>query len=312
MTTIYCQELTRTIQWTHLKKINSIDDILNDDLIDVFDTDDAGLFEFKHTPKAKKTTMPDYVARRRPCEAFDMFEPLLVQCQKDLASGKRQVVPFKNEQEIDQGYFFVLSGVLLFIAEIGERTLDKKGKKNARLRCVFENGTESRMLLRSLSAELYKNGRRVTEHQDKLLDGLKGISQDDIESGHIYVLRSKSTDHRVTGISNLHKIGYSSKSVNERIKNAPNEPTYLMAEVEYICGWKCYNMNVQRFENLMHRFFSKVCLEIEVTDNEGIAHMPREWFDVPLTQIERAIQLLISGEIVNFRYNEAIKQIESI
>ncbi len=168
------------------------------------------------------------------------------------------------------------------------------------------------MLLRSLSAELYKNGRRVTEHQDKLLDGLKGISQDDIESGHIYVLRSKSTDHRVTGISNLHKIGYSSKSVNERIKNAPNEPTYLMAEVEYICGWKCYNMNVQRFENLMHRFFSKVCLEIEVTDNEGIAHMPREWFDVPLTQIERAIQLLISGEIVNFRYNEAIKQIESI
>ena len=39
-------------------------------------------------------------------------------------------------------------------------------------------------------------------------------------------------------------------------------------------------------------------------DNNGIRHTPREWFIVPLKAIEQAITLLISGEIVNYRYDK--------
>ena len=33
-------------------------------------------------------------------------------------------------------------------------------------------------------------------------------------------------------------------------------------------------------------------------------HTPREWFIVPLKAIEQAITLLISGDIVNYRYDK--------
>lgn len=112
---------------------------------------------------------------------------------------KRQVRPFANEQQIEAGYFFVLKGILLYVAEVGEREM-VDGKRNARLRCIFENGTESDMLLRSLSAELYKNGRRVTEHGDRLLAGFDNITAEDQESGYIYVLRSPSQKSEIQSI----------------------------------------------------------------------------------------------------------------
>jgi hypothetical protein len=228
------------------KEIKSFSDILDDDLGIL--EDDAGLFDFKHTPKV--TTMPDYIGSRKVCEDFELFEPILKACQLDLKEGKRKIKDFKNEQQIGVGYFFVLNGILLYVAEIEEKKVDKSGKTNARLRCIFENGTESDMLLRSLSAELYKNGRRVTENRDKITEqlhkSLGAISDEDKESGFIYVLKSLSSDPRVSSIADLYKIGYSKDSVEDRIKNAVKEPTYLMAEVEYVAGWKCFNMNTQK------------------------------------------------------------------
>ncbi len=53
------------------------------------------------------------------------------------------------------------------------------------------------MLLRSLSAELYKNGRRVTENEESLLDN---IETDDVATGFIYILRSLSEDAQISGI----------------------------------------------------------------------------------------------------------------
>jgi len=180
-----------------------LDDILEDDALGILDSDAESIFDLKHVPK--ETTMPDYVARRKPCKDFKDFEYLFKKCQTDLTEGKRRLNPFKNEQQIEKGYFFVLKGVLLYVAEVGKRKPDENGKVNARLRCIFENGTESDMLLRSLAAELYKNGRRVTEHEDKLLDGLKGISDDDKEAGFIYVLKSRSKDGKISAIDNLYK-----------------------------------------------------------------------------------------------------------
>ena len=43
------------------------------------------------------------------------------------------------------------------------------------------------------------------------------------------VLKSKSSDARIQAIADLYKIGYCTEPVEERIANAEQEPTYLMA-----------------------------------------------------------------------------------
>ena len=283
------------------KEINSIEDIFGDDSLDILGADTEGLFDFQHVPK--ETTMPEYVAKRKPCEDFDQFEELFKTCHVELKNGDRQLLQFKKEQQIDVGNFFVLKGVLLYVAEVGKKGADKNQKTNARLRCIFENGTESDMLLRSLAAELYKDGRRVTEHYDKQLENFHAITKDDQESGYIYVLKSKSTNPELVALKDLFKIGYSSKDVRQRIRNAENEPTYLMAPVEYIAGWKCYNMNPQKFEQLVHQFFGRARLVIDVVDNNGLKHTPREWFIVPFPIIEEVVRLIINRQIVNYRYD---------
>jgi len=291
------------------KEINSLDDILEDDALGILDSDAESIFDLKHVPK--ETTMPDYVARRKPCKDFQDFEHYFKQCQSDLSKGKRRLYPFKNEQQIEKGYFFVLKGVLLYVEEVGERKPDENSKINARLRCIFENGTESDMLLRSLAAELYKDGRRVTEHEDKFLDPLKGISEDDKEAGFVYVLKSRSRDSRILSIDNLYKIGYSKIAIEERIKNAESDPTYLMAPVSIVTAFQCYNMNPQKLEQLLHNFFGNSCLNIDIFDKSGNRHTPREWFIAPLSVIEDAIQFIVSGEIIDYRYDPVKQEIMS-
>jgi hypothetical protein len=285
------------------KEIKSISDILDDDL-DILG-DDEGLFDFKHTPKV--TSMPDYIGSRKVCYDFELFEPILKGCQLDLKEGKRRIKDFKNEQQIDVGYFFVLNGILLYVADVEEKKVDKSGKTNARLRCVFENGTESDMLLRSLSAELYKNGRRITENHEKINQqfqrSLGALNKEDQESGFIYVLKSLNPDPKISSIDNLYKIGYSTIAVEDRIKNAIKEPTYLMAEVNYVAGWKCYNMNTQKFEQLIHNFFGASCLNVDIFDENGKRYTPREWFIAPYEVIEQVIGLIISGQVVKYRYD---------
>ena len=163
------------------------------------------------------------------------------------------------------------------------------------------------MLKRSVEKILYENGKVVTDNLDNInegfLESFNAITDDDQEAGYIYVLKSKSTNPDISSIKNLYKIGYSRTEVTDRIKNADKEPTYLMAPVEYIAGWKCYNMNTQKFEQLIHNFLGSSCLEIDVFDEKGKRHTPREWFIAPLEIIEQAIALIISGDIVNYKYD---------
>lgn len=285
-------------------EINSIDDILNDDAFGLLGNDDSeDIFTLKHIQKQKETTMPEYVASRKACKEFDKYEHLFVKVQQELRSGMRKVVKFQNEQQIKKGYYFILKGILLYVADVGEQ-IKTKGKINARLKLIFENGTESDMLLRSLSAELYKHGKRVSEYNEGNFEGLYEVSEKDKKSGYIYILESLSTDEKIASIKNLYKIGYSTIAIKERIKNAPHEPTYLMAPVKIISVYETYNMNTQKFEKLIHKFFSKVCLNVDIYGDDGKRYTPREWFIAPLKVIEQTIELIITGEIVNYKYDE--------
>lgn len=294
------------------KEINSIDDILGDDLFEGLSKDDEGLFDFKHTPKDYERAMADFVAHRKPCKDFKKHEEYFIEVQKDLASGKRKLVPFKQDN-LRPGDYYVHNGILLYLDSVDfeegvqEFKSGKRVRKDGRTRTIFENGTESKMLYRSLYKALLNNGKAVTQNSEVVIENFtekfSGISQEDEEAGYIYVLKSKSMDERINTIANLYKIGYSSIEVTERIKNAVKEPTYLMAPVEYLAGWKCFNMNPQKFEQLIHNFFGKSCLEIDVFDERGKRHTPREWFIAPISVIEEVVQLIITGEIVKYRYD---------
>ncbi len=285
------------------KPITSVADIFSDDSFGLLDDEAESIFDLKHVPKSPME-MPEKIAQRKRCKDFDQFEHLFKQCHAELTSGVREARQFTGEQQIKPGHFFVLHGLMVYVSEVGEKEI-KNGKVNARLRCIFENGTESNMLLRSLATELYKDetGRRILDHHEKALEALEQIQAEDEKTGYLYVLQSLSQEADIASIQNLYKIGYSTVPVQERIKNASEEPTYLMAPVKVIAVFECYNLNPQKFELLLHTFFGKACLNVDVFDKTGKRFSPREWFVAPLHIIEAAANMLINGEIVNYRYD---------
>ncbi|MBK1820512.1 GIY-YIG nuclease family protein [Burkholderia orbicola] len=292
------------------KPITSVADIFQDDSLGLLDDEAASIFDLKHVPKSPMD-MPEKIAQRKRCKDFDQFEPLFKQCHAELASGVREARGFTGEQQIQPGHFFILHGLTAYVAEVGEKEV-KNGKVNARLRCIFENGTESNMLLRSLATELYKDetGRRILDSHEKALEALEQIQAEDKKSGYLYVLQSLSTVPEIANTTNLYKIGYSTVPVPERIKNAAEEPTYLMAKVKIVEVFECYNLNPQKFELLLHTFFGKACLNVDVYDKQGKRFSPREWFIAPLHIIDAAANMLINGNIVNYRYDPDAQSIE--
>lgn len=302
---------TNNILDFEIKEINSIDDILNDEAFDLFD-DDTDLFDFKHTPKPDDRIATDFVARRKPIKDFDKYEHLFKAIQNDLANGKRKLVDFKMGN-LREGAYYVHNGILFLLEEINMTTEEHyredgtRVREDGRTKCIFENGTVSNMRKRSVEKILYANGQVVSENRDKVnqsfIEKFSDITDEDEEAGFIYVLSSKSKDEKIASIENLFKIGYSKVDVLERIKNAEKEPTYLMAKVKIESAWKCYNMNPQKLEQLLHNFFGSSCLNIDIFDENKIRHTPREWFIAPIDVIEQAIQLIINGEIVKYRFD---------
>lgn len=300
------------------KEINSLDDILNDDILGLLSDDSEGLFDLKHITKQDDRASADFVARRKPCKDFDKYESLFKDVQKDLSAGKRKLIEFKLGN-LREGAFYVHNGILFIIEKI-ELTQKEHYKEDGtrvredgRTRCVFENGTESNMLKRSVEKILYANGQVVSENADKVnesfLEKFGNITDEDQEAGFIYILKSKSEKKEIKEIHNLYKIGYSKTTVEDRIKNAFQEPTYLMADVRIVMAYKCYNMNPQKLEQLLHNFFGKSCLNIDIFDKNGNRHTPREWFIAPLNIIEQVIQFIISGEIVKYKYDSVNEEI---
>ena len=76
-----------------------------------------------------------------------------------------------------------------------------------------------------------------------------------------------------------------------------------MAAVEIVSSYQCYNLNPQKFEHIMHTFFAAACLNLDIFGEDGKRYNPREWFVVPLEIIEQAIELIISGNIAKFKFD---------
>ena len=188
---------------------------------------------------------------------------------------------------------------------MGEVFTQEYGDKDARLRVIFDNGTENNMLRRSLQRALHKDeaGRRITEATAGPLFADQAADSDEA-SGTIYVLRSKSdlpfiSEHRDL----IHKIGVTSGNVQERIAGARLQPTFLMADVEIVATYRLYNIDRGKLENLIHRVFGPARLQIEIKDHFGNPVAPREWFLVPLSVVDDAVEKIREGTITRYAYD---------
>ena len=87
----------------------------------------------------------------------------------------------------------------------------------------------------------------------------------------------------------MHEIGVTDMAVEKRIACARLQSTFLMADVEIVATYKLSNMNLTKFESLIHHFFAEATLDIEVLDRFGKPVKPKEWFLVPLHAIDEAV-----------------------
>lgn len=268
------------------------------------------LTTLRHVRSVAEKRAAEEIANRKKCEDFDRFKPLFLQVQKDLDAGIRQTRALKQggevkQDEIAQGIFFIVGGQKAYIAEVGEEFVTEYDRRDCRLRVIYDNGTEAEVLSRSFQRAMHRadDTRRITEPSAGPL--FESARQDgDVESGTIYVLRSKSelayvAENRAV----IHKIGVTGGSVEKRIANAKLDPTYLMADVEVVATYTLVGINRTRLEHLLHKFFDHVRLNIEVADRFGHPVVPKEWFLVPLFIIDQVVERIRDGSISEYVYD---------
>jgi hypothetical protein len=290
------------------------DDIADEELLAQLGIEDeaaAGITALRHVRTAAEKREAEEVASREKCEDFARFKPLFERLQKDLDSGVRETRPFASDATIQQGSWFILGGQKAYVAERGELFKNPQGRPDARLRVIFDNGTQSNMLMRSLERGLQKDeaGRRITDPvAGPLFSGETG--QDDQATGTIYVLRSKSDHPMVAAHRDLvHKIGVTTMSVEQRIARARFDATFLMADVEVVATYELFNINQTKLENLIHRVFDPARLNIEIQDRFGNPVVPREWFLAPLFAVDEAVSRIKDGTITSYIYDPAIARL---
>ena len=280
-------------------------DQLAAELAGVGGTEDITVLRHVRTSADKRAA--EEIADRKRCEDFETFKPLFERAQAGLKSGLRQAQSIEaGRRTIEVGDFFVLDGITLYIAEVGEPLKTTAGEVDRRLRVIFANGTESDLLLRSLQRAFYNDpaARRLVSPKSGQLSFGGELEADDVESGTIYVLRSLSDLPYVAQHRDLiHKIGVTGSKVETRITDAEHDATYLLAKVEVVATYKLAGINRTRMENLFHRLFAPARLNITINDRFGHPVQPKEWFLVPLFVVDEAVERIKDGTITNYVYD---------
>ena len=207
--------------------------------------------------------------------------------------------------EIQRGTFFIVGGQIAYVAEVGEEFTTKYERRDSRLRVIYDNGTESNVLQRSLQRALHRDAvaRLITDPDLGPLFS-ETWEENDTESGSIYVLRSLSSHPFISEHRELiHKIGVTGGKVESRIANASHDATYLLAEVEVVASYKLAGINRGKLENIFHRIFAPAQLDLTIHDRFGNPVRPREWFLVPLHVIDEAVQRIREGSISEVIYD---------
>lgn len=272
----------------------------------------GGITELRHVRKSADKRAAEEIANRTVCEDFETFKPFFERVTRELKSGLRHTLPVQTMDElkmaeIQKGEYFIVQGQIAYIAEVGEDFRTQYDRRDSRLRVIYDNGTESNLLMRSFQRALYRDaaGRLITNPDSGPLFA-EERADDDLASGTIYVLRSKSDNSIVAANRDvLHKIGVTGGKVEARIANANLDPTFLMADVEVVATYELYNINRVKLENIIHRVFDPSQLDIEIKDRFGNPVKPREWFLVPLFVVNEVVERIKDGTITGYVYDPA-------
>ena len=269
----------------------------------------ADITELRHVRPTAEKRAAEEIANREKCEDYDTFKPLLDRAQADLKAGTRQAKVLGQTEvtlaEIQPGNFFIVGGQMAYIAASTEEFVTQYERNDRRVRVIYDNGTEASVLSRSFQKALYRDetARRITEQSAGPLFG-NVAEPDDLESGTIYVLRSKSVHPYVEEHRELiHKIGVTGQPVASRIANARNDPTFLLADVDIVAEYRLYNINRTKLEGLIHRALGPARLDLSAGDRFGKTVQPREWFLVPLSAIDELVSKISDGSVIEYRYD---------
>lgn len=290
-----------------LTEEEQLNTIFNDPLLaDIENDADHGLFDIPQYMRDRLNARKEaeYVGKRRPCEDFDKYADGFKKIQQGLKSGKYRLVKFR-ESNLKVGRYFVEQGIIGYLAAFEAEGKNNLGRVDGRTRVIYENGSEADIKFRTITKNLSVDGYSIMDCSGMNNDEFEEcftLNENDIESGTIYVLRSKSSRPEIASIQDLYKIGFTVTSVESRIANAKNEPTYLCADVEVVATWKVYNVKSSTFEALIHKLFAAVQLQVTVD-----GHRPKEWIIVPFKVIEEAIKAIIVGKPIE--YNLQFQQI---
>ena len=298
-------------------ELNTDDELL--EALGVSHSDDD-ITSMKHVRSANERNaernVPEEVAQRKPCEDFDAFRLDFEAVQADLETGRQSTELFKtsSRSQIREGDWFIVDGQKALVAETGDWFTPEHGERDRRLRVIFDNGTESDLLLRSLRRALNKdeNSRRIVPQQPETEEDFSDLGplfsnvmeDGDCESGAIYVARSLSDNPFVQENRELlHKIGLTTGDPEKRVSNAKKETTYLFAAVELVAVYRLANINCKAFESLLHKFLARARIDLALADRFGGKVQPREWFLVPLPVVEEVVERIKDGSISDYMFD---------
>lgn len=275
--------------------------------------------QLQHVRKSVDKRAAEEIANRSVCEDFENFRPLFGRIREELKSGVRKTLPLQKMDEIklaeiQEGEYFIVGGQIAYVAEVGEGFKTEYERRDSRLRVVYDNGTESNLLMRSFQRSLYRDeSARLISNPNAGPLFSSQPHDDDLASGTIYVLRSKSDHPTVVANRNvLHKIGVTGGKLDARFVNAHLDPTFLMADVEVVATYELYNLNRTKLENVIHRVFDPAQLDIEIRDRFGNPVRPREWFLAPLFVVDETVERIKDGTILQYVYDPGAARLVKI
>ena len=314
-----CRELLKDLDQQQILDDVEKEELLGDDMDDDellsalgVEPKEGSLQDLKHVRHSKEIQSVDKVANRQKCNDFGIYKPLFEKVKSEVESNVRKIVKCTDKGEVDIENFYILYGQMLYIADQEEAFIDQEGRNDRRLKIIFDNGTESNMLRRSLQKRLWDDStsRRIVEPELGPLF-TDAVNEDDQATGVIYVLRSQCQHPEIVKNREIiHKIGFTKGDIERRIANASNQPTYLLSDVEVVATYELYNLDAGKLENIIHKIFSNAKLDIELKDRFGKPYNPKEWFLVPLPVVKEAIEKIKDGTISNYLYNINSGQLE--
>nr|MCR5259974.1 GIY-YIG nuclease family protein [Desulfovibrio sp.] len=128
-----------------------------------------------------------------------------------------------------------------------------------------------------------------------------------------YVLETLSTAPelaKLTARRHLVKIGYSTQPVDKRIAGAEKDQTYLCAPVRQAAEIAGNNLNLQRFEHLIHGFLNKQKLAVKLVNaRTGKVYEPKEWFTASVQTAIDVCRHIVNGDISLYRMNNVTGEI---